>query len=209
MDHRYPDNVPAGVMALLALSDEQTELTDGASFPEWAELGVFASPESPNERTRSKEPVLVDMRLEVRDGKPSITRLACSETPGGPEVTTSTLRGLKVPDLKEEAISLTLSFVWLSDRPPPGVTGAEARRQWVRDDEKKFAQTVSGADRSGRRRSVTDGLLRQVADVYREYQHGTPTKAVAEKLGTSHRNATRWIASAKQRGFITDEENDQ
>ncbi len=55
------------------------------------------------------------------------------------------------------------------------------------------------------RRRVTDDLLRQVADIARNYPT-EPTKQVAGQLFTGHRNATRWIAAAKHKGFLKEED---
>jgi hypothetical protein len=43
---------------------------------------------------------------------------------------------------------------------------------------------------------------RQVADTYRQNRDGRPTADVASQLCTSHRNATRWVALARKRGFL-------
>ena len=55
-----------------------------------------------------------------------------------------------------------------------------------------------------RRRIVTDDLLRDVARIYEEDTTGAPTRAVADKLFTSHRNAVRWVALARKRGFLAE-----
>jgi hypothetical protein len=50
---------------------------------------------------------------------------------------------------------------------------------------------------------VTDALLREVADIVRA-NPAEPTKAVAAQMFTSHRNATRWITTARKRGVLVD-----
>jgi hypothetical protein len=53
------------------------------------------------------------------------------------------------------------------------------------------------------RRSVTEALLREVADIV-QANPAEPTKAVSAQLFTSHRNATRWITAARKRGILVD-----
>jgi hypothetical protein len=52
------------------------------------------------------------------------------------------------------------------------------------------------------RRSLDETLLAQVAAIA-EAHPARPTRAVQEQLGTSHRNATRWIAAARDRGILS------
>jgi hypothetical protein len=56
-----------------------------------------------------------------------------------------------------------------------------------------------------RRRLITDSLLAEVAQIVRG-NPSQPTKKVAEQLFTSHRNATRWISVARQRGYLNEED---
>lgn len=52
-----------------------------------------------------------------------------------------------------------------------------------------------------RRRSITDDLLKEVAEIALS-NPARPTSAVADKMSTSKRNATRWIKTAGDRGFL-------
>jgi len=70
------------------------------------------------------------------------------------------------------------------------------------EDAGAVAESVLG---TRRRRRLTDALLEEVAAAA-SANPDTPTQSVSVELGTSHRNATRWIAEAKRRGFITEEE---
>jgi hypothetical protein len=45
------------------------------------------------------------------------------------------------------------------------------------------------------------GLLREVASIYRQ-EGGAPTVRVQKEMDTSHRNAGRWVATARERGFL-------
>jgi hypothetical protein len=52
------------------------------------------------------------------------------------------------------------------------------------------------------RRSVTRALLEQVAQIYVADDTGRPTAVVAERIFTSHRNATRYVQLAREQGLI-------
>jgi hypothetical protein len=56
-----------------------------------------------------------------------------------------------------------------------------------------------------RGKPMTDVALQAVAGIYtnEDNQHA-PTKAVAEKLSLSPRQASRYVAAARKRGFIAD-----
>jgi hypothetical protein len=69
------------------------------------------------------------------------------------------------------------------------------------------ADNIERALRGRRRRTVNDRLPREVAETVRADGNGAPTKAVETQMHTSHRNATRWITAARERGFLTQEED--
>lgn len=72
---------------------------------------------------------------------------------------------------------------------------------WFRDGAAAAAQPATAPTR---RRVVTPGLLKDVAEVYRAaYNAGNPpTAAVATHFVTSHRTATRWVGEARKAGFL-------
>jgi hypothetical protein len=84
----------------------------------------------------------------------------------------------------------------LSDDPPA------ANEPTLRPDEAHEAGELALQARG--RRWVTDELLRQVAEIVTANPH-TPNKAVQDKLSTGSRNATRWIAAARARGFLKED----
>jgi hypothetical protein len=63
---------------------------------------------------------------------------------------------------------------------------------------------VRAARTKTRRRIVTDGLLREVAQVYRAAlrDRRPPTEAVAEHVGKSHRTASDYLRRARDAGFL-------
>lgn len=54
-----------------------------------------------------------------------------------------------------------------------------------------------------RRQTITDDLLRQVADVYEENLHSAPTQAVADHFGISKSAADKRVKRARDAGFIS------
>lgn len=52
------------------------------------------------------------------------------------------------------------------------------------------------------RRSVNAELLRQVAEIVKSDRLGHPNEAVKNKLHCSSRTASRWIAAAREGGFL-------
>ena len=53
-----------------------------------------------------------------------------------------------------------------------------------------------------RRRPITKEFLAEVAEVYRNDDTGTPTKAVQLWFNTSHPNAARWVGRARAAGLL-------
>jgi len=52
------------------------------------------------------------------------------------------------------------------------------------------------------RRHVTDDVLREVAQIYRDNVDGNPTAAVARHTGRAHRTAALYVQKAREKGFL-------
>lgn len=52
------------------------------------------------------------------------------------------------------------------------------------------------------RPTMTDGLLREVADIVQSDTHGAPREAIRARMHVSLRTASRWMAEARKRGFL-------
>lgn len=83
--------------------------------------------------------------------------------------------------------------------------------QWVGASAKEVVETTQSAIRQAyytplrrRRDRVTDDVLREVAEVYRDAQAAgePPTIAVKEHFYKSHSSAARWVGRARQGGFL-------
>ncbi|MGO9879617.1 MAG: hypothetical protein ACLPSM_09745 [Acidimicrobiales bacterium] len=178
-----------------------TQLDDGTWFPERTQAFAFF-------RGSVQWPVL-SFVLEVEARQVVLTRFSVERQrttgPGswpdgesvGPEVTASFIHGLNVGAILEQVIrrvaEFSLSFTRL-DQPMPRITPEEARTVGER----------ALATRQYRR--VDDALLRQVADIAAVTTYNLRGQ-VSERLHTSERTASRWIAEARERGFITEEED--
>jgi hypothetical protein len=126
------------------------------------------------------------------------------------EVTLAGIRNIRIGELKRRATALAL---------------VEARRE--ADGSRSFLPVALGEDQAlisadalagvegkdlhvpHRGKKLSDAHLRKVADVYREAlssEKPQPTKAVMKHFFTVRSNASRWVALARDRGFLTDDE---
>jgi hypothetical protein len=125
--------------------------------------------------------------------------------PLGQPITARFIRSVNIGALIEEAIvwlalsakQLAHSYRMIAGEP---YTVDEHGRFsfWTSDDAEKGR---SDALIRHRRRVIDDAHLRYVAQIYKNAPKA-PTEAVAEQLHTAKRNATRWVAMARERGFI-------
>ena len=187
-------------------------LSDGIRrFPEWVDLGwsrvtPHPDPEAEdaylwNDRPRVEERFVgpfVSIRMAVHDGRPEVDEIKVVRRAGDPEIKATTLSDIPLGQIADGATSAVTAFVyWLTQRTPGMDTDAHNR---AADEAGEAAVAVR------RRRTITDALLREAAAVYNADTTGKPTKAVREHFPTSQRNAARYVALAKERGFITNQE---
>jgi len=182
-----------------------TTLGDGTPFFEWAEaewsrIKAAGKPgaDSPNLEDRLTGPQ-VWIRFEVSQGRPEIAAVRVERRLGEPEVSPTALSRIPWQRIADSLIG---------DLAGLAVT---ARKLNDGEDVPKGATTAAGeaAVAIRRRRTVTDELLQEVAAVYLADTTGKPTKAVAAHFPTSHRNATRYVAMARERNFLPEYGEDQ
>jgi hypothetical protein len=193
MSSDLPPNITSDGYQLLVLdglTDERTQLTNGQDFPPWADLSGL-----PPEQQRFELPIL-RLRLEVEEGQVVLTQLDIRRAVEDSSITASTLRFLKVDELIRAGVAVVLMRMFADQRLASGW------RPSTPDERSRIADLAERANQSRHRRVVTDALLHQVANIYRANEAGAPTIQVAEQLFTSHRNATRWVALARERGFL-------
>jgi hypothetical protein len=194
---------PDGKMGDLGKQGSLLQLADKVFFPETS--GVIAVPGD------MSSSLVVRLRLEVRDGRPACTSLTFEQPspidgPKGPEITARGIRSINVGELIEAAIEWQSVHATMVVNTTTAAFGADG---YTVDDDGKFsfwtddheANAKSGSLDLRRQRSVTNDLLRRVAACYLTADEA-PTEAVAEEFDTSHRNATRYVAMARERGFL-------
>jgi hypothetical protein len=146
----------------------------------------------------------VEIEIVLQDGRPEVNEVKVSRRPGEPEITPTMLREIPLSRIAEHGVvqmELIARAMWAeSSIDSPGPIGQESHPYYAPVTESVAAR---------RRRTVTDELLREVAAVYQTDTTGAPTKAVREHFPTSQRNAARYVALAKERGFITNQTEDQ
>lgn len=169
--------VPPGVAVGLV------ELSTGGLFPASVEVAIEVD-----------NGYLWRLRLGVEDRRPVVNRLdverasTVSGAYAGPPITATSLRDVPFEDMTRRAIE----------------AAGRAAAHWSGRPESGDDAGVAAA-LARRRRPMTDALLRRVAQVARINPYD-PRHQVAEQLSTSERSATRWIAEAKRRGFLEEDE---
>jgi hypothetical protein len=134
-------------------------------------------------------PVLVEVHVAVVDGQPRCAELRCRPRPGGPPVSSESLRRVAL------ARYLRISTEMYS-----------GRVEFNEHGEVMFVQTTGPGDepllaraaQRGPRKQMTDELLRDVARVYSEAK-SKPTLAVMRRFHVSRPTAGRWVALARKR----------
>jgi hypothetical protein len=135
------------------------------------------------------------VRVELRDGSPVLTELSWKSGPGQNEIQQKHLRQTEVAKLVTD---LVVSTIWSGD-----VRRGETPDVAALRESKMTAQRFVDRQRLPReRRVMTDGFLRNVAEVYRENIDGAPTKAVGETFNVRPRMASKYVDRARQKGFL-------
>jgi hypothetical protein len=141
---------------------------------------------------------VVRIKLSVIEGGIQIKGLAVTGMSNEFEIDASLLRELPLKQLKESAVQ----GVWAEALVDQLVYGYRDEKEVERLVAASWQVRESALAASRQRRPVTEELLLRVADVYLSDQSHKPTDAVAKAELTSHRNAGRLVALARERGFI-------
>jgi len=186
------------------------QLAEGEYFPLDSEVLAI-----PPDVTKS---AVVRLRLTVADGRPVCTLIAFEQPvpnsgPKGPYIEAEIVGEVAVASLIDEAVvwlCTTAKFKTLAHQAALSAPVDEIGRVIIPTDESgRFdfwppeAAQSAGQKALGlrRQRSVDDVLLRRVARIYQETEWA-PTEAVKDQIPTSKRNATRYVALARERGFL-------
>ena len=139
----------------------------------------------------------VTLRFEIRNGAPECREVNIQATEGGQEVRCSGLAGVRIEDVLEEALKQMMFGKKLRN------TGRLPR--WIppaADDLGSLAVRDSRAARAARKVTITDELLREVAQVYRANLDANPTQAVADHFDRAHRTAALYVKRARESGHL-------
>jgi len=157
--------------------------------------------------------------LVVEYGRPVCEQLRLERRPGGPPITGTELRDVKLADYVRRATDELLRELLATENPSGPVTVTVTDFGTATLDSEPFdaghaAVRVGGLTltpgyraqtRAPRRPGpVSDAVLRDVAAVYREalLVRAGPTNAVRDGLGVSRATAGRWVAMARARGLL-------
>jgi hypothetical protein len=136
----------------------------------------------------------LEVRFEVRDGRPECVDFHVRAKPGG--------RGIRTADLEMvtnlDAIAVNL---YAAVAPEPG--GSALNWMWRQTEENaERARRAAYEARKARRGTVTTAALEEVAKTYREHLDASPTRAVSLLLGYSTRTAARRVQQAREAGLL-------
>jgi len=185
---------------VLLETDDLVELADGTPFFAGAVVAIVLD-----------QPPDAFLVLEVLDSKPVATALLFGPKRADglrPPITAKALRSFSLEKAISQAVAMVAEKAWYvaTMRSPGGVdkvTEGLYAQVGLRPGADNPIVRASKAAQAMSRRRVTDSLLREVAQIA-QTNPVEPTKAVAAQLFTSHRNATRWITTARERGLLVD-----
>ena len=172
------------------------ELENGQQVPRLCDwLAVVRDP--------ARDSPLVTVRLEVKAGKPVATSVTVTSYPDWePGLAAEKLGSIQYGDLIEDLVqaqAISAASVIKQGGPPlPSWQGE--RSALLSPDE--MDETAKAAGKLHRNKKMNSTHLQRVAEVYLADRTGAPTEAVRAHFNTAHRTATRWVALARERGFI-------
>lgn len=143
---------------------------------------------------RGGEPGL-EIRIEVLGRAPVVTSVLLTAVPGGNGVRVTDLKSIAAR-LEELAEWMCATAAWVQN------SRSSAFKDWpISADSRQAAMPSIRRARKQSRRKITDDLLRQVAEVYRN-AGSAPTNAVKRAFGCSDRTAGRYVTLAREAGLL-------
>jgi hypothetical protein len=175
------------------------QLAGNVLFPERVDIAAFPSEPAAELWCR--------LRFEIEVDQVICSEVAFVRIPGAAAIGASTIRNVDIGSLIDKAFVWQATASRQSVQVFEGVFGpdgysidADGRVSlWTEAD---IAKAEKDALALRRQRTITDDHLREVAEIYLSDGTGAPTEAVKDQMDTSKRNATRWVAQARERGLI-------
>lgn len=142
---------------------------------------------TPDGAIESDPPYKIRLDVVIDEGRYLVEEMTCTQHEGGPPVTSEGIRAVPVARLLAFA-AFRHVFVVKSSRP----------------DSHAVSPFVGSDLAEGAKEGPTDDVLRRVAVVYQvHYACGlAPTKGVEDSFKLARSTAGRWIAMARDRGFL-------
>jgi len=167
---------------------ECVELADGTVFPRHLRLLAHYAPH----QVRKKMPQF-DVAVEAQDGQPVITRfLVYRRQSADPPITGAEMKELDFDSLFEQFIAYAAEFALMK-------RDLEATQDAPTVAELLAAKAASSTAQRGR--AVQEETLMRVAEIVRSNGFN-PRNEVQRALRVSSRTASRYIAEAKRRGML-------
>jgi hypothetical protein len=127
----------------------------------------------------------VEIAWELRDGVPQCVSVKLQSD--GLGLRTKDLHNIRLDDVREIVYSAIGIGTFTPDGEEYEMAPVEARK---------------AVNRAATRRKITTELVRKVAEIHRAAPEGRRIAAVEAAFGVHERTALRYIAEAKQKGFI-------
>ena len=160
------------------------ELRDGTLFPDLFSVTVFRKGVHP----------LVELTIEVKDGKPALMQFAVKGF-GELVLTPTMIRKVNVSDMFESTVRAVAAMAEAS--PQSVLTMSAAANPTAGERAAVLAR---------RGRPVDDTTLRRVAKIVKAHRDINYREEVANQIPTSLRTASRYIDAAKKKGYLTEED---
>lgn len=153
------------------------------------------------EMTSHNDDPLPDIRVvfEMTQGAYECREISLTAVDGGREINSTDLRSLRIDDLLEFGVETMGGFKVVEEK--DGLMRAEAQASNI-----ERAATVGTARRARAqgRRTITDDVLAEAAQVYRDHVGSAPTQAVADHFDKSLRTASLYMKRAREAGLLGD-----
>jgi hypothetical protein len=135
----------------------------------------------------------VELDIEIQDGTPVVNAIRIERNRKKPSLSGTELRRLPLRDWVNYAVARAAHM------PREGVEGVATFAPASNEESSVIA---IAADRTPRRRKITDEHLKDVARVYRAAVDDNPRDAVMDSFGVKAAMASRYIKFARERGFL-------
>jgi hypothetical protein len=170
--------------------------------------GGFALPQPLKTELVQEAPGL-EFEIAVRDDQPRC--VAIRSLKEGPPLTTTLLKSSALPAIgrvvRETVTDAAVRLVRTVDGEVIGVQAHSTPdlHTSFEDRSSDVADAVDEIQSAERRWRITDQLLSEVADEYRDaHARGVPTgRAIATRWMTTEQNARRWISRAREAGYLS------